>query len=281
MNKLRVALLGLSLSVSGVVSADPLPDLVNSSQAVVDQLNLGYKTVAGLQYNANLGYMSDGTMADAAKISEAQRIAYNDALSAMADMEFYTAQDFLMDQGEIAIANMETAIETFTEAATEIAVILEVTTMAEEAAQNNSDPEMQAVAEYAEANEATLTLQAETVTEYNDSLEDVEGYAQEAAAYIGIANDADSVAFFDNSAEQADSSFVDEVTASFEVENNWVRLDFANANWGSAVYFDGANGLDLFKSSTAILTDGEDQTFYTTSPSYVGYECFFYGTGCE
>ena len=165
MNKLRVAILGLSLSVSGVVSADPLTDLVNSSQAVVDQLNLGYKTVAGLQYNANLGYMSDGTMADAAKISEAQRIAYNDALSAMADMEFYTAQDFLMDQGEIAIANMETAIETFTEAATEIAVILEVTTMAEEAAQNNSDPEMQAVAEYAEANEATLTLQAETVTE--------------------------------------------------------------------------------------------------------------------
>ena len=111
-----MAILGLSLSVSGVVSADPLTDLVNSSQAVVDQLNLGYKTVAGLQYNANLGYMSDGTMADAAKISEAQRIAYNDALSAMADMEFYTAQDFLMDQGEIAIANMETAINIFWDA---------------------------------------------------------------------------------------------------------------------------------------------------------------------
>jgi len=255
--------------------------LVNTSQAVVDQLDLGYRTVSGLQYNANLGYMSDGTMADAAKISEAQRVAYNDALSAMADMEFYTAEDFLMDQGEIALANMETAIETFTDAATEIAVILEVTSMAEEAAENNSDPEMQAVAEFAEANEASLTLQAETVTEYNDSLEDVEGYAQEAAAYIGIANDADSVAFFDNSADQADSSFVDEVQATFDMNNNWVKLDFDNANWAAAVYFDGTNGLDLFKSSTAILTDGEDQTFYTTSPSYVGYECFFYGTGCE
>ena len=258
-----MAILVLFLSASGVAQADPLNDLVNSSQAVVDQLNLGYKTVAGLQYNANLGYMSDGTMADAAKISEAQRVAYNDALGAMADMQFYTAQDFLMDQGEIAIANMETAIETFTEAATEIAVILEVTTMAEEAAQNNSDPEMQEVAEFAEANEAALTLQAETVTEYNDSLDEVEGYAQEAAAYIGIANDADSVAFFDNSAEQADSSFVDEVTATFDMSNNWVKLDFANANWGSAVYFDGANGLDLFKSSTAILQDGESDPYYT------------------
>ena len=276
-----MAILVLFLSASGVVKADPLNDLVNSSQAVVDQLNIGYKTVAGLQYNANLGYMSDGTMADAAKISEAQRVAYNDALGAMADMQFYTAQDFLMDQGEIAIANMETAIETFTEAATEIAVILEVTTMAEEAAQNNSDPEMQEVAEFAEANEAALTLQAETVTEYNDSLDEVEGYAQEAAAYIGIANDADSVAFFDNSAEQADSSFVDEVTATFDMNNNWVKLDFANANWGSAVYFDGANGLDLFKSSTAILHDAESDPYYTSSPSYVGYECFFYGTGCE
>ena len=276
-----MAILVLFLSASGVVKADPLNDLVNSSQAVVDQLNIGYKTVAGLQYNANLGYMSDGTMADAAKISEAQRVAYNDALSAMADMEFYTAQDFLMDQGEIAIANMETAIETFTEAATEIAVILEVTTMAEEAAQNNSDPEMQEVAEFAEANEAALTLQAETVTEYNDSLEEVEGYAQEAAAYIGVANDADSVAFFDNSAEQADSSFVDEVTATFSTTNNWVKLDFENANWAAAVYFDGTNGLDLYKSSTAILQDGATDTYYTSSPSYVGYECFFYGTGCE
>ena len=276
-----MAILGLSLSVSGLVQADPLTDLVNSSQAVVDQLNIGYKTVAGLQYNANLGYMSDGTMADAAKISEAQRVAYNDALGAMADMQFYTAEDFLLDQGEIALANMETAIDTFTEAATEIAVILEVTSMAEEAAQNNSDPEMQAVAEFAEANEAAMTLQADTVTEYNDSLEDIEGYAQEAAAYIGIANDASSVAFFDTNAENADSSFVDEVQATFDMNNNWVKLDFDNANWAAAVYFDGTNGLDLFKSSTAILTDGEDQTFYTTSPSYVGYECFFYGTDCN
>ena len=81
------------------------------------------------------------------------------------------------------VAEIQAKYQLSVEAATEIAVILEVTTMAEEAAQNNSDPEMQAVAEYAEANEATLTLQAETVTEYNDSLEDVEGYAQEAAAY--------------------------------------------------------------------------------------------------
>jgi len=263
------------------VSADPLNDLVNSSQEVVDQLNLGYKTVAGLSYNAQLGYMSDGTMADSAKISEAQRVAYNSALSSMADMQFYTAQDFLMDQGEAALANMEIAIDTFTEAATEIAVILEVTAMAEEAAQTNSDPEMQAVAEFAEANEAALTLQAETVTEYNDSLEEVEGYAQEAAAYIGIANDADSVAFFDNSAEQADSSFVDEVSATFSAQNSVVTLNFVNANWGAAVYFDGANGLDLYKSTTDILLDGENDPYYTNSPSYVGYECFFYGTQCE
>ena len=281
MKVLKAAILVLSLSASGAVSADPLNDLVNSSQAVVDQLNLGYKTVAGLSYNAELGYMSDGTMADSAKISEAQRVAYNNALSSMADMQFYTAQDFLMDQGEIALTNMETAIDTFTEAATEIAVILEVTTMAEEAAQTNSDPEMQAVAEFAEANEAALTLQAETVTEYNDSLEEVEGYAQEAAAYIGIANDADSVAFFDNSAEQADSSFVDEVSANFNVQNSIVTLNFVNANWGAAVYFDGANGLDLYKSTTDILLDGENDPYYTNSPSYVGYECFFYGTQCE
>jgi hypothetical protein len=277
-----MAILALFLSVSGLAQAnDALTDLVNSSQVIADQLDLGYRTVAGMQYNASLGYMAPTGMADDAKISAAQRTAYNDAMSAMADLEFYTAEDFLLDQGDLALANMETAIDTFTEAATEIAVVLELTTMAEEAAASGSNVDAQEVAEFAEANEAALTLSSDTVTEYNDSLEDIEGYAQEAAAFIGIANDADSVAFFDNSAEQANSSFVDEVNASFQLENNWVKLDFDNANWAAAVYFDGTNGLDLFKSSTAILTDGEDQTFYTTSPSYVGYECFFYGTDCD
>ncbi len=276
-----MAILALSLSVTGAVKAAPLNDLVSSSQAVVDQLNIGYKTVAGLQYNANLGYMSDGTMADSAKISEAQRVAYNNALSAMADMQFYTAEDFLLDQGDIALTNMETAIDTFTEAATEIAVILEVTSMAEAAAESGTNTDAQTVAEFADANEASLTLQAETVTEYNDSLEDIEGYAAEAAAFIGIANDESSVAFFDQNAENANSSFVDEVQATYQASNKWVKLDFDNANWAAAVYFDGTGGLDLFKSSTAILTDGADQTFYTTSPSYVGYACFFYGTECE
>ena len=277
-----MAILALFLSVSGLAQADDaLTDLVNSSQVIADQLDLGYRTVAGMQYNASLGYIAPTGMADDAKISAAQRTAYNDAMSAMADLEFYTAEDFLLDQGDIALANMETAIDTFTEAATEIAVVLELTTMAEEAAASGSNVDAQEVAEFAEANEAALTLSSDTVTEYNDSLEDIEGYAQEAAAFIGIANDADSVAFFDNNAEQASSSFVDEVQATFDMNNKWVKLDFDNANWAAAVYFDGTNGLDLFKSSTAILTDGEDQTFYTTSPSYVGYECFFYGTGCD
>ena len=277
-----MAILALFLSVSGLAQADDaLTDLVNSSQVIADQLDLGYRTVAGMQYNASLGYIAPTGMADDAKIAAALRTAYNDAMSAMADLEFYTAEDFLLDQGDLALANMETAIDTFTEAATEIAVVLELTTMAEEAAASGSNTDAQEVAEFAEANEAALTLSSDTVTEYNDSLEEIEGYAQEAAAFIGIANDADSVAFFDNNAEQASSSFVDEVQATFDMNNKWVKLDFDNANWAAAVYFDGTNGLDLFKSSTAILTDGEDQTFYTTSPSYVGYECFFYGTGCE
>ena len=258
-----------------------MSDLVDSSQAVVDQLNLGYKTVAGLQYNATQGYMSNGTMADAAKISEAQRVAYNNALSTVADMQFYTAEDFLLDQGDIALANMETAVDTFTEAATEIAVILELTSMAEAAVETGTSTDAQTVAEFADTNEASLTLQAETVTEYNDSLEDIEGYAAEAAAFIGIANDESSVAFFDQSAKNANSSFVDEVQATYQTSNNWVKLNFDNANYAAAVYFDGTAGLDLFKSSAAILTDGADQTFYKTSPSYVGYACFFYSTGCD
>ena len=272
----------LFLSVSGLVKANPLDDLVSTSWDIVSQMDLAIKTVAGQAVNASNGYVSPTGMAENGKITEAQVNAYNNALSIMAGSSFYGAEEFLQDQGEAALDQMELAIGDFVDAATEIATILEVSEMSADAQASAEIQDDQLVAEFVEANEVTLTLQQETVDEYNQSLDDVEEYAQEAAAYIGLANNTDAVAFFDQGAENNNASFADEASATFDISNNRVLISWQTTNNGSAVYFDGSDGLsiDLFKTSAQILTDGESDLFYTTGPTYLGYECFFKNTNC-
>jgi len=216
-------------------------------------------------------------------ITENQVTAYNNALSVVAGSTFYDAELYLLDQGDIAIENMNDAVDTFVDTATEISTILEIAEMAE-AAQDDGTPEQkQLVAEYTALNEASLTLSQETVTEYNESLDDIETYAQQAAAYIGLANDTNATAFFDQGAENADASFVNEATTSYDNNNNMVVVMWSTTQSGSGVYIDGTGGLniDLFTTETDVLNAGANSLFYTTSPTYLGYDCFFNETNCD
>ena len=79
----------LFLSVSGLVKANPLDDLVSTSGDIVSQMDLAIKTVAGQAVNASNGYVSPTGMAENGKITEAQVNAYNNALSIMAGSSFY------------------------------------------------------------------------------------------------------------------------------------------------------------------------------------------------
>ena len=273
----------LLLSATELVYANPLDDLVNTSGDIVGQLDLAIKTVAGQAVNAYDGSMSPVGMAENAKITEAQVTAYNNAIAIMAGSSFYGAEEFLQDQGDAALDQMELAIGDFVDAATEIATVLEVSEMSADAQATPEATDDQQVAEFVEVNELSLTLQQETVDEYNQSLDDVEEYAQEAAAYIGIANNEDAVAFLDQGADNNNASFADEASATFDISNNRILVSWQTPNNGRVVYFDGTDGLgiDLFKSSSAILTEGEADLFYTTGPTALGYECFFNNTNCS
>ena len=113
-------------------------------------------------------------------------------------------------------------------------------------------------------------------------LDDIETYAQQAAAYIGLANDPNATAFFDQGAENADASFVTDASTSYDNNNNMVVVMWSTSNSGSGVYIDGTGGLgiDLFTTETDILNAGANSLFYTTSPTYLGYDCFFNETNC-
>ncbi len=274
-----VALVSLNVSVQ----ADAIDDLVTDSRSVLDSLDYGIRATGGLMALSVNGQVAPNGIVHGGLITENQVNAYNNALSVVAGSTFYDAELYLLDQGDIAIENMNDAVDTFVETATEISTIMEIAEMAE-AAQDDGTPEQkQLVAEYTELNEASLTLSQETVTEYNESLDDIETYAQQAAAYIGLANDPNATAFFDQGAENADASFVTDASTSYDNNNNMVVVMWSTSNSGSGVYIDGTGGLgiDLFTTETDILNAGANSLFYTTSPTYLGYDCFFNETNCE
>ncbi len=273
----------LLVFLSGSVQADAIDNLVNDSQSVLNSLDYGIRAVGGAITVVPDGQIIPTGMMTDGQISEAQVNAYNEALSIVAGSTFYSAEMFLNDQADIAIENMNDAVEVFVDTATEISTIMELSEMAEEAQSDGSPEQKQLVTEFAELNETSLTLSQETVTEYNESLDDIESYAQQAAAYTGLANNSDAVDFFEQGAENANASFVTDATASFNNTNNMVVVMWSTSNSGSGVYVDGTGGLgiDLFITETDVLQEGADSFFYQTSPTYLGYDCFFNNTNCE
>ena len=271
------------VSLNASVQADAIDTLVTDSQSVLNSLDYGIRATGGLMALSVNGQVAPNGIVHGGLITQNQVTAYNNALSVVAGSTFYDAELYLLDQGDIAIDNMNDAVDTFVDTATEISTILEIAEMAE-AAQDDGTPEQkQLVAEYTALNEASLTLSQETVTEYNESLDDIETYAQQAAAYIGLANDTNATAFFDQGAENADASFVNEATTSYDNNNNMVVVMWSTTQSGSGVYIDGTGGLniDLFTTETDVLSAGANSLFYTTSPTYLGYDCFFNETNCD
>ena len=274
-----IALVSLNVSVQ----ADSIDALVTDSRSVLDSLDYGIRATGGLMALTVNGEVAPNGIVHGGLITQAQVQAYNNTLAVVAGSTFYDAELYLLDQGDIAIDNMNDAVDIFVDTATEISTIMEIAEMAETAQDDGTPEQKQLVAEYVELNEQQLTLSQETVTEYNESLDDIETYAQQAAAYIGLANDTNATAFFDQGADNADASFVTDASVSYNNNNNMVVVMWSTSNSGSGVYIDGTGGLgiDLFTTETAILTAGANSLFYTTSPTYLGYDCFFNETNCN
>ena len=69
------------LAISTAVQSNELDNLINSSSAIVDQIDTGVKLVgAATDYAHTGGGLSNGTLSSTAHISEAQVDAYNSAL---------------------------------------------------------------------------------------------------------------------------------------------------------------------------------------------------------
>jgi hypothetical protein len=257
------------------VQSNELDNLIDSSSAIVDQIDTGIKlTGAAMNYANTGGGLSNGTLSSTAHITSAQVDAYNSALSNMATYQPYGApvKEVLENMAMDSLAEMETHIQTFTEVVVDMISVQQVAEKAETASTPKQEEEVQI---FVAENQDMLTITQEDVDTYNTSVDQIETSANEASAYLAVAN-SEAADFLQQSIEEKNTTSAD-VNIFYDAGAQWVAMGYNTTRNMTAVYLNGndAFGLDLYYSEADILALGTESEFYKTSPIGMGYDCFF------
>ena len=275
-----MALVSLFLS-SSAVQASELDTLIASSAAIIDQINTGILMTGAAMGYANTGTgISDGQLAGTAYITTEQVNAYNQALAGMVTyLPYGSAQDYLEEQAAAELDLMEAAIEDFTAVVVDMLAVQEV---AELSAEASTPDEEAAVQEYVTTNTDALTIDQADADIYNSSLDSIEGHANAAGAFLGVAANSDAVAFMDQGAMD-NNTRVETNTLSYSASTQAVSLAWTSGNPATSVYVNGSDAfnINLYVSHQDILTSGATSDLYLTGPTYLGYECFMTQLNCE
>ena len=265
------------LAISSVAQSDQLDNLIDTSGAIVDQIDRGIAYVGSAAEYSYLGTsLSDGSVSESAHITSEQIQAYNDALSGMASyMPYGDVLTVLNEQANTELELMDQAVDVFTEAVVEMVQVVQVAEMAEEA---STPDEEAAVQDFVVNNQEVLTITQEEVTEYNQSIDDIETHANNASAFIAIAANTDAVDFLQQGAENNNTT-AEQATLTYNANQQWVSMQWAGTNNATAVFLNGNDnfGLDLYVTEADILVAGQESEFYLTGPTAQGYDCFMYG----
>lgn len=264
------------LAISTAVQSNELDNLIDTSSAIVDQVTKGVKlTGAALDYAHTGGGLSDGTLSSTAHISAEQVNAYNSALSNMSNYQPYGVHvsEILTDMATDSLDQMDTAIDTLMEVVVEMSTAQQVVEMAEEAQGNpNKEEEVQT---FVAENQEMLVIDQEQVDTYNQAVDDIESSANEASAYLSVAN-SEAADFLQQSIEDNNTTSA-EVNIFYDSNQQWVAMGYNTTRNLTAVYLNGNDyfGMDLYYSEADIIALGTESEFYRTSPVGMGYDCFF------
>ena len=266
---------------SSAVQATELDTLIASSAAIVDQINTGIlMTGAAMGYSHTGTGISEGQLAGTAYITTEQVNAYNQALSGMVNyLPYGSAQEYLEDQADAELELMEAAIDDFTAVVVDMLAVQEVAELASEAA---TPDEEAAVQEYVTNNTDALTIDQADADIYNSSLDSIEGHANAAGAFLGVAANPDAVAFLDQGAMD-NNTRIETNTLSYSASTQAVSLAWTSGNPATSIYVNGSDAfnINLYASQADILTAGASSELYLTGPTYLGYECFMTQLNCE
>ena len=274
----KAVLTSLYLLCSGVQSSE-LDTLIETSSAIVDQINKGIMFVGGSIHASQTGMgISSGQLSGNYYISSEQVTAYNSALSGMVNyLPYGSAKEYLNEQAQSELDAMEDAIEDFT---TVVVDMLEVQEVAERAETAETPDDQAEVQDYIAQND--MSVSQEDADTYNQSLDDIEEHANAAGAFLAVAGNPEAVAFLDQGAMD-NNTRVEDNALTYSSTNQAVELAWASSETVSSVYLNGQGnyGLDIYASETDILNTGYESLFYNTGPTALGFNCFMYQIDCD
>ncbi len=274
----KAVLMSLYLLCSGAQSSE-LDTLIETSSAIVDQINKGIMFVGGAHHASQTGMgISSGQLSGNYYISDEQVTAYNSALSGMVHyLPYGSAEDYLNEQAQSELDAMEDAIGDFTAVVVDMLEVQEVAERAETAETPDDQAEVQ---DYIAQND--MSVSQEDADTYNQSLDDIEEHANAAGAFLAVAGNPEAVAFLDQGAMDNNTRVEDNVL-SYSASNQAVELAWASSETVSSVYLNGQGdyGLDIYASETDILNTGYESLFYNTGPTALGFNCFMYQIDCD
>lgn len=276
---LKIATLTSLCLLSSAVQSSELDDLITTSGAIVSQIDRGILITGAAMGYAHTGTgLSSGQLSGTAYISEEQVTAYGNALAGMVTyLPYGSAEDYLEEQAQDQLAELESAIDSFTDVVVDMLSVIEVNEMAE-AADNPDD--QAAVQEYVATND--MSISQEDADAYNQSLDAIESAANTAAAYIAVSSNPDAVAYLDQAA-QDNNTRIEQNTLSYSASNQAVSITWASGSAASSIYLNGTGdfGIDIYMSDAVILEAGAQSELYLTGPTYLSYICFTTGLECE
>ena len=274
----KAALMSLCLLCSGVQSSE-LDTLIETSSAIVDQINKGIMFVGGSIHASQTGMgISSGQLSGNYYISSEQVTAYNSALSGMVHyLPYGSAEEYLNEQAQSELDAMEDAIEEFT---TVVVDMLEVQEVAESAETAETPDDQAEVQDYIAQND--MSVSQEDADTYNQSLDDIENHANAAGAFLAVAGNPEAVAFL-NQGAMDNNTRVEDNTLTYSSINQAVELAWASSETVSSIYLNGQGnyGLDIYATETEILNTGYESLFYNTGPTALGFNCFMYPIDCD
>ena len=270
------------LAICSAAKSSEIDQLIDSSSAIVDQIDRGIKLAGAAQGYAHQGTgLSDGTLSGTAHITSEHLQAYNNALTDFANnyLPYGSVQQVLEEKAQQELTLLNDSVDTFSEVVVEIMHVQEVGEMSETASSPQEEAQVQ---EYVAANSEMLVITEEQASTYSQSLDDIESHANNASAYIAVAANTEAVSFLQQGAENNNTT-AEQATLSYSANMQWVKMAWSSTNNASAVYLNGNDGigLDLYVTEAEVLLAGSESEYYLSSPIAQGYNCFMYGENCE
>lgn len=131
----------------------------------------------------------------------------------------------LQDQADIAMTNLDTAVDALVAATATFATVGAVAEMAADASTGTVDDQLQAQA----ALEATdMTITEADVQEFNTAVADVEKYAQEAAGFLAASTNTQMTSTSDEWAASNNVSVASYTSVTYDATNDLLFMSFVN-----------------------------------------------------